>query len=155
MAEVFPTKILLSTDGSADSDRAAEMAVDLSRKTGSELHVVHVGMEYFLFTHDYISPSQFEQLKKERQDVLDEQVKTIEKAGGTVAEAHLRMGRRVDAEVVNLAEELGAGLIVVGSRGQGRLARSLLGSASDSIVRHAHCPVMVVREDKEGDAVHE
>lgn len=155
MAETFPTRILLATDGSRDSDRAAEMAVDLSAKTGSELHVVHVGMEYFLFTHDYISPAQFEELKRERQEVLDGQVESIEKAGGEVAGAHLRMGHKVDEEVVNLAEELEAGLIVVGSRGQGRLARSLLGSASNSIVRHAHCPVMVVREEKEGDAVHE
>ncbi len=155
MAEVFPTNILLATDGSSDSDRAAEMAVDLSAKTNSELHVVHVGVEYFLFTHDYTSPTQFEELKTERQETLDEQVESIEKAGGAVAGAHLRMGRRVDAEVVNVAEELEAGLIVVGSRGQGRLARSLLGSASDSIVRHAHCPVLVVREEKGGDGVHE
>ena len=155
MVEVFPTNILLATDGSRDSDRAAEMAMDLSAKTGSELHVVHVGIEYFLFTHDYISPAELERLKKERQEILDGQVSSIEKAGGAVAEAHLRMGRRVDAEVVNLAEELTAGLIVVGSRGQGRLARSLLGSASDSIVRHAHCPVLVVREEKGGDGVHE
>lgn len=150
MIETFPTKIVLATDGSDDSVRAAELAVELSRKTGSELHVVHVGMEYFLFAHDYISPSQYEQLKQERQKVIDDQVKSIEKAGGEAAGTHLRMGRRVDEEVVNLAEELDAGLIIVGSRGQGRMARSLLGSASDSIVRHAHCPVLVVREEKEG-----
>lgn len=155
MARTFPTQILLATDGSEEANQAAEMAVDLSRKIGSELHVVHVGIEYFLFTHDYISPAQYEELKKERQEVLDEQVRFIEEAGGDVAGAHLRMGCKVDEEIVNLAEELGAGLIVVGSRGQGRLARSLMGSASDSIVRHAHCPVLVVREEKEGTAKHE
>lgn len=148
IAEIFPTKILLATDGSEDSVRAAEMAVDLSRKTGSELHVVHVGIDYFLFAHDYISPVQYERLKKERRETLDQQVRSIEEAGGTVAETHLRMGRKIDAEIVELAEELEAGLIVVGSRGAGRIARSLLGSVSDSIVRHAHCPVLVVREEK-------
>lgn len=70
MAETFPTQILFATDGSEEADRAAEMAVELSRKTGSELHVVHVGMEYFLFAHDYISQGQFERLKQERQEVL-------------------------------------------------------------------------------------
>jgi nucleotide-binding universal stress UspA family protein len=40
---------------------------------------------------------------------------------------------------------LGAGLIVMGSRGHGRIRRALMGSVSDSSVRHAHCPVMVVR----------
>jgi nucleotide-binding universal stress UspA family protein len=35
----------------------------------------------------------------------------------------------------------------MGSRGHGRLRRALMGSVSDSVVRHAHCPVMVVREE--------
>ncbi|AHY48029.1 Universal stress protein family [Rubrobacter radiotolerans] len=52
---------------------------------------------------------------------------------------------RPDAEVVALAEEIGAGLIVLGSRGLGGMKRVLMGSVSDSVVRHAHCPVLVVR----------
>ena len=47
--------------------------------------------------------------------------------------------------IVNLADQLGAGLIVMGSRGLGGIRRALMGSVSDSVVRHAHCPVMVVR----------
>jgi nucleotide-binding universal stress UspA family protein len=44
-----------------------------------------------------------------------------------------------------MAEELGAGLIVMGSRGLGGRRRALMGSVSDAVVRHAHCPVMIVR----------
>ncbi len=44
-----------------------------------------------------------------------------------------------------MAEELDAGLVVVGSRGLGGMRRALLGSVSDSGVRHAHCPVLLVR----------
>ena len=51
----------------------------------------------------------------------------------------------LDAEIVDLAEEIGAGLIVMGSRGYGPIRQALIGSVSDSVVRHAHCPVMVVR----------
>jgi nucleotide-binding universal stress UspA family protein len=43
-----------------------------------------------------------------------------------------------------LAEEVGVGFIVVGSRGQGGVRRALMGSVSDFVVRHAHCPVLVV-----------
>jgi nucleotide-binding universal stress UspA family protein len=53
-----------------------------------------------------------------------------------------------DAEIVSLAEESGAGLILVGSRGRGGVRRALMGSVSDSVVRLAHCPVMVVRSEK-------
>ena len=47
---------------------------------------------------------------------------------------------------MRLAEELDAGLTVVGSRGLGGVRRALIGSVSDSVVRYAHCPVLVVRE---------
>ena len=65
-----------------------------------------------------------------------------------MAGAHLRMGE-VALEIVALAEELGAGLIVMGRRGLGGVRRALMGSVSDSVVRHAHCPVLVIRQEKE------
>ena len=68
-------------------------------------------------------------------------------AGGTVAGAHLRLGRPAE-QIVDLGEELGIGMIIVGSRGLSTLRRALMGSVSDSVVRHAHCPVFVVRADE-------
>jgi nucleotide-binding universal stress UspA family protein len=44
---------------------------------------------------------------------------------------------------------VGAGLVVMGSRGQGGIRRALMGSVSSSVVEHAPCPVMVVRPEKE------
>ena len=64
-------------------------------------------------------------------------------AGGSVVEAHLRIGP-VTEEIVGLADELEVGLVVMGSRGLGRIRRALTGSVSESVFRHAHCPVMVV-----------
>jgi nucleotide-binding universal stress UspA family protein len=88
-----------------------------------------------------------EAIGKEAQETLDNQVRKIEEGGRTVQEAHLRRGRK-DQEIVRVAEEIGAGLIVMGSRGLGGVRRALMGSVSDSVIRHAHCPVMVVRKEK-------
>jgi nucleotide-binding universal stress UspA family protein len=83
--------------------------------------------------------------RREAKEVLEQQAKRIEQSEGTVKETHLREGRAAE-EIVEVAEEIDAGLIVMGSRGHGRLRRALMGSVSDAVVRHAHCPVTIVRE---------
>jgi nucleotide-binding universal stress UspA family protein len=139
----FPTKILLATDGSREASLAATTAVELANSTNSELHVVHVG-EFVptLLAQTEVEPAR---LQREAQQILDEQVRRVEEAGGDVREAHLRLGR-ADEEIVELAHDMGAGFIVMGSRGRGRIRRALMGSVSESVVRHAHCPVTIVRE---------
>jgi Universal stress protein family len=69
--------------------------------------------------------------------VLEQQVKSIEELGGAVNETHLREGR-AEEEIVKLAEEIGAGLIVLGSRGHGRLRRALMGS-KEEVERPLRC----------------
>jgi nucleotide-binding universal stress UspA family protein len=150
---VFPTKILVATDGSREAELASSSAADLAERTGSELHVVYVGHMPPVF---YESPGAWaldpdlrgrmgERAEEGARTKLDEQVQRVREAGGEVAGAHARLGRP-DAEIVGLAEELGAGLIVLGSRGLGPLRSALMGSVSHSVVRHARCPVLVVRE---------
>lgn len=138
---VFPTKIVLATDGSEDAALAARAAVDICKKTGSELHLVHVW-------HDVPTPYAHAmvrtELESQGREVLEEQVKKVEAAGGTVAGAHLREGRISD-EIVKLSGRLGAGLLVVGSRGMGKVKRLLLGSHSEDIVHHCKVPVLVLR----------
>ena len=140
---IFPTAILLATDGSREAELAATTAVDLAKSTNSELHVVHVGE----FVPTFLAQTEVEpaQLEREAREQLDEEVRRIEEAGGTVKETHLRLGR-ADEEIVDVAHDMEAGFIVMGSRGHGRMRRALMGSVSDSVVRHAHCPVTIVRE---------
>src|SRR5688500_2079488 len=143
---IFPTKILLATDGSKDAWLATNTAILLAMVTRSELHVVHVGespLVYHPERHAYRAG--YEEHEKEAQQLLEAQVQRIEGAGATEARAHLRMGR-ADEEIVELAQSIDAGLIVMGSRGHGRLRRALVGSVSESVVRYAHCPVTIVRE---------
>ena len=143
---IFPTKVLLATDGSREGKLAATTAADLANSTGSELHVVHVGESPLIYhpeRHAY--RAEYEKHEKGSQQLLEAEVERVEETGATVAQAHLRMGR-ADEEIVELAQSLGAGMIVMGSRGRGRLRRALMGSVSESVVRHAHCPVTIVRE---------
>jgi nucleotide-binding universal stress UspA family protein len=158
---VFPTRILLASDGSESAAYATEVAVELSEKTHSELHVLYVGEDSTALLYpqaadpawvvqEDLAPveeqgQQFEQVARR---TLDAEVQRVRAVGGTVAQAHLRMGTP-EVEIVELAEELEVGLVVVGIRGLGGIRRALMGSVSDSVVRHAHCPVLVVRKEEE------
>lgn len=148
---VFPTSILLATDGSREAWLASRTAADLAEKTGSELHVLLVAplltaAEYDAMAFALAEPR--EEIEREGRRRLDEYVGRIERAGATVAKAHFRTGRP-DEKIIAVAEQIGAGLIVLGSRGLGEISRALLGNVSASVVRHAHCPVLVVREEED------
>jgi nucleotide-binding universal stress UspA family protein len=147
---VFPTKMLLAIDGSDEAARATEAAVELSKETDSEIHVVYVlPAPAQLIGHHLYSAEMRESLlggaEREAQRFLEERAEQIRSDGGKVAETHLRSGDP-DKEILRQAEELDVGLIVIGSRGLGAVSRALMGSVSDSVVRHAHCPVFVVRD---------
>src|SRR5215210_4586590 len=115
---IFPTKILLATDGSDEAKLARTTAVDEANSTNSELHVVTVGPwspDPAYATHEASLRWQtFEQaseeIGKEAQAILDEQVRKIEEEGGSVQEAHLSRGRK-DQEIVRLAEDNAVGEI--------------------------------------------
>jgi nucleotide-binding universal stress UspA family protein len=136
--EPFPTIVLLATDGSEEARIASRMAASISQSTGSELHLVHVAGTGGSDSRVY------EQVRQRAHNLLEEQAEKMRDAGATIAKKHLRNGQP-DQEIVALAEELGAGLIVMGGRGRGGMTRALMGSVSDSVVRHASCPVLVAR----------
>ncbi len=158
--EGVPGRILLAVDGSREATAAREAAVRISNASDSELHVVFV-----LPTESYVPhlgpgiredwEGIFERAKQHARTWLDQQVEQIEAEEGTVAGAHLALGRP-RADIVRLGDELDADLIVVGSRGLGGVRRTLMGSVSDSVVCHARCSVLVVREEdkiaREGEA---
>lgn len=148
MSELLGAKVLLATDGSEEADLAARAATEVVEGTGSELHVVYVEPLPDFMKDGAGAPAYDRQLYRmiegEGRETLRKVVWQVKVAGGNVAEAHLRMGA-VAEEIVGLADELEAGLVVVGSRGLGRIMRTLVGSVSESVFRHAQCPVMVVR----------
>jgi nucleotide-binding universal stress UspA family protein len=155
--------VLLAIDGSTEASLATEAAVEIAIKTRSELHLVYVRSDPLLTTLyegeyprgvqdlDHEFDEELESAGRAAQEVLDAAVRKVDSLGGAVAQAHLIEGR-APQEIVSLAEDSGIGLIVLGSRGRGGVSRTLMGSVSDSVVRHAHCPVLVVRAYQEGHA---
>jgi nucleotide-binding universal stress UspA family protein len=147
-SDLLGKKMLLATDGSEEAELATRAAVELAENTSSKLHVVYVEpmpdfMKNAAGTPGY-DRELYEMIEGEGQETLRKLVWRVKVAGGSVAEAHLRMGA-VAEEIVDLAGELEVDLIIVGSRGLRGIKRALAGSVSESVFRHAHCPVMVVR----------
>jgi nucleotide-binding universal stress UspA family protein len=153
---IFPRTILLATNGSKDAELATRKAVDLADTTDSELHLVYVGQlpNFLIKDPDIMSVDRlgvdrmlYNEIERESLEILWRLTWQVKLSGGTVAGAHLKMGR-VAEEIVGLAKDLEADLIVMGTRGHGGLRRAIEGSISDYVVRRAHCPVMIVRNEK-------
>jgi len=144
---IFPTRILLAIDNSKEAELATRRAVDLAGGTGSELHVVSVGqLPSFLMQDPGVlgfNRKLYDEVERESQEVFWKLTWRVKVSGGVVSGSHLRLGD-VAEEIVELAEELGADLIVVGSRGHTGVRRAIEGSISDLVVHHAHCSVMTV-----------
>jgi len=141
---------LLVADGPRESLSAAEAAVELASGTGSELHVVRavstaVELPYPRFYAKERSDALLEQKKIAGLMLLDEWVGWVEKFGGSVAASYYREGKPAD-EVIRLAQEIDAGLVVIGDRVCGRIPRMLGESFSENVLRRANRPVLVVRE---------
>src|SRR5919112_6057934 len=90
---IFPTKILLATDGSREANLAARTAVDLADKTGSELHLTFIlrtqdASEYGTMGFNTERAHQEEEIKQIGQRLLDEQVRRDAGAGGSSAGGH-------------------------------------------------------------------
>lgn len=136
-------RILLAVDGSEHAVRAAKVAADLARRLESELRIVAA--------YDPIPPFLGEPNMQEAINARLEDAQTIlNKAETAVGEVpggvHSEMIEGSPAEaIIEVAKIRRSDLIVMGSRGRGRLAGLLLGSNSQKVVSHAPCPVLIVR----------
>src|SRR5215210_5970498 len=95
---IFPTKILLATDGSKEARQAAQAAAELSKDTGSEVHIAYVLPSpvelrgHHLYSKE-VMQSVLEQAEGEANSFLEEQAEQIRASGGKVAETHLGAGQ--------------------------------------------------------------
>jgi nucleotide-binding universal stress UspA family protein len=141
-------RVLLALDGSPSSDTARQLVGSLAWPEGSGIHIIGVAdsvarpetapeiTQPAAVARDAGAGAGFEQM-------LDEALASLEKP--TLAVDRTVLAGRPATLIVDAAASLRAELVVVGSRGRGRLRSMLLGSVSAEVVDHAPCPVLVVR----------
>jgi nucleotide-binding universal stress UspA family protein len=137
-------RILCPVDFSEESRRALEHAVAIARRWGAQLDVLHVyqaASPFDIVPPDDDTAAQDPQLDMLR-TALNDFVQPI--AGDAAVTLRLRHGTAARRPIVREADEIDADLLIIGSHGRSGLERFLLGSTSDSIVKTATCPVLVV-----------
>jgi nucleotide-binding universal stress UspA family protein len=143
-------KIMVCIDGSDHSIRAIHTAAEIAAKFGAEAVAANV-LEEAAEIAPYVMAMEaapdmtalFEQAELEQSNELKCAETLFAKAG--VACKPLAIKGNVVESILKAAEDEHADLIVIGSRGLGGFKRLLLGSTSDAVSHHAHCPVLIVR----------
>ncbi|OPY26507.1 MAG: Universal stress protein [Methanocella sp. PtaU1.Bin125] len=144
MGEISYQKILVPTDGSEYSFKAGIHAVFLAKKTGARvyaLNVVEVDMAFRSGIHYGEDVCGLEKAAR----AATGRIKQLCDQEGVPCEEMIAQGKPADAIVI-MADKIGADLIVIGSIGMSAIERVLIGSVSDKVMRHAKCPVLLVRE---------
>ncbi len=143
------TIVVVGTDGSPTADKAVQAAADIARSWGSELHVVtavrapKVSMASATGAPN-IDTGMGQAVAEGTAQSVGENA--VEQYGqGLKAEAHAAQGNPDDV-ILDAAAEVGADLIVVGSKGM-RGARRYLGSVPNSVAHRADCAVLIVKTD--------
>ena len=132
--------IVWATDGSENADRALSIAKTLARENGASLVVVHIVQRYATKTG---------LAKYGDEDQVEAKLKQIvEELSGEGLDASLKIVNHVGPqpahEIADLAREVGADLIAVGTRGHSALLELMLGSVTQRLLHVAPCPVLAV-----------
>ena len=137
-------RILIAIDGTAIAARAAGVGIELARSLGAEVALVHV-VDAALGSapETGISPaSLLADFEQEGRKLLAE---FRQRAALQPAPLEFLPIGKPGAEIVKAAKDWPADVIVMGSHGRGGLTRLLFGSVAETVMRHAPCPVLVVR----------
>ncbi len=144
------SKILVPFDGSRNAEEALRKAAGLARLTGGEIVILTVWRHHSLLEASF-SMARPEAMPGSLDDVLRDEARAVAEHGKQIAREagapHLRAFVKSGPPartIVKWAEEKGADLIVLGSRGVGSVESFLLGSVSHKVTGMARCPVLVV-----------
>lgn len=147
-------KILLPTDGSEHSIKAAKYAAEIATKHGSQVTLLHVLETLLAKDKDVVIGSDLDsvilvtegeaEIKTRGKKVIAETKKIFNNTEVQVSVKYF-LGLHPSKVIVDVAEKENFDLIIIGERGVGGMQRLILGSVSDIVVRTAPCPVFIVR----------
>jgi nucleotide-binding universal stress UspA family protein len=139
--------ILFPTDFSEGSAQALQYAVDMSKRYGSKLYVVHVIYDIAKATGWYVPHVSMDEMYK---DIQEGAKKELERFGVEELAGVKNVERRVitgvpHEEIINFVRANKIDLIIMGTHGRKGIDKILFGSTAAQVVRHAPCPVLTVR----------
>jgi nucleotide-binding universal stress UspA family protein len=138
--------IVVGTDGSPNAEAAVRRAAKLAKSEGDRVHIVAAYSDRSSFSEAISSSAKRDpvDLREVAESVLARAEAELEAQGIEVV-THARAGEPAHV-LLEIAEEQGADLIVVGARGLTSFQRFLLGSVSGKLAHHASCSLLIVRE---------
>jgi nucleotide-binding universal stress UspA family protein len=139
--------IVVGTDGSPSADRAVRRAAGVAKGVGAQVHLVTAFPDVATFRETIVSSAKADpvDLREVAESVLARESRALADQGIDVV-THAREGDPAEV-IIDVAQEEGADLIIVGARGLSGLERFLLGSVSSKLSHHAPTSVMVVRDE--------
>lgn len=136
--------IVAATDFSSDGNRAVPRAALIARQQDAELHLLHVAAPLALYPGQDIGPTDYATLQAGLGEQLEASARVLRERYAIRVHVARRVGR-AHGQIADYAAETGAGLVVVGARGQSPLPRLLLGSTTWRLLRVCRRPVLIVR----------
>jgi len=139
--------ILFPTDFSEGSSQALKYAVDMAKRYGAKLHVIHVIYDIVKASGWYVPHVSMDQMYK---DISEGAKKELERFGleelGGIKDIERSVVTGVPhEEIVNFANKKKIDLIIIATHGRKGIDRLLFGSTAAQVVRFAPCPVLTVR----------
>ena len=131
--------ILIPVDGSEASIKAFKQAVHIAERNDAALYLVAI-----LDKKD--NAEEAAQLQKDKDSLFDE-FDRYARANGVAVHKEMRTGSPKEMIAKTLVEEWNCDLIVMGATGKGTIAKLVVGSVTNHVIKHAPCDVLIVRED--------
>jgi len=136
-------KILHANDGSEHAFKALSFALDIAKQNKAELHMVSIEEISYI-------PDSVEEVREEKGTAARRYHAVIQRANAMAQEHHLKLQTHILAghpvrDIVELAAELKADLLVIGATGHSAFYERMIGSRADRLIQLAPCPVLVIK----------